>query len=131
MPTGSDKVTASIHERCDRDVKNKLTRPCRIIVWTQSDSIVGIPIRKLTYTSNDINIFCDAHQQYLVFQQLQSNIPPHFVVAYSLNVKDTVSVLEFVLGVCEEQLEGSARPEAFQVAGTNPLLAADDVTTDT
>ena len=60
---------------------------------------------------------------------IKVDVPPHFVVAYSLNVKDTVLVLVF--DVDEEQLDGSVRPVAFQPAETIPLLAAVAVSTET
>lgn len=55
------------------------------------------------------------------------DIPPHFVVAYSLNVKDTVLVLVLEFDVEEEHV----RPAAFQLAETIPFLAAEAVSTDT
>jgi len=49
-------------------------------------------------------------------------------MAYSLNVKDTIV---FVFDAGEEQLDGRVRPEAFQLAGTVPLLAEKAVRTAT
>ena len=48
-------------------------------------------------------------------------------MAYSLNVKDTV----FVFDACEEQPDGRVRPVAFQLAETDPVLAAYVVRTAT